>query len=178
MCLLSNCHQMNATGPSWWWVNIGSTNGLVPSGNKPLPEPMLTQIYAANGVTRPQWVEISLAHLNSDFNYFSYTLQSGLAISSGPRKKEISMEKNAPEETGFFHPYQKKWNKLKLVEYIYFCILIIFPERKLSLIFSLNRKKCHLQKFIIWFIIYTLPFQWFFLEKLKNCHYRQCHNRI
>ena len=26
-------------------VNIGSGNGLVPSGNKPLPEPMLTQIY-------------------------------------------------------------------------------------------------------------------------------------
>ena len=27
--------------------NIGSGNGLVPSGNKPLSEPMLTQIYAA-----------------------------------------------------------------------------------------------------------------------------------
>ena len=26
-------------------VNTGSGNGLVPSGNKPLPEPMLTQIY-------------------------------------------------------------------------------------------------------------------------------------
>ena len=26
-------------------VNIGSGNGLVPSGSKPLPEPMLTQIY-------------------------------------------------------------------------------------------------------------------------------------
>ena len=26
-------------------VNIGSGDGLVPSGNKPLPEPMLTQIY-------------------------------------------------------------------------------------------------------------------------------------
>ena len=25
-------------------VNIGSGNGLVPSGNKPLPEPMLTQM--------------------------------------------------------------------------------------------------------------------------------------
>ena len=25
-------------------VNIGLGNGLVPSGNKPLPEPMLTQI--------------------------------------------------------------------------------------------------------------------------------------
>ena len=28
-------------------VNIGSGNGLVPSGNKPLPEPMLTQISVA-----------------------------------------------------------------------------------------------------------------------------------
>ena len=28
-------------------VNIGSGNGLVLSGNKPLPEPMLTQIYVA-----------------------------------------------------------------------------------------------------------------------------------
>ena len=26
-------------------VNTGLGNGLVPSGNKPLPEPMLTQIY-------------------------------------------------------------------------------------------------------------------------------------
>ena len=28
-------------------VNIGSGNGLVPSGNKPLPEPMLTQVFVA-----------------------------------------------------------------------------------------------------------------------------------
>ena len=33
--------------------NTVSGNGLVPSGNKPLPEPVLTQIYVA---TRPQWV--------------------------------------------------------------------------------------------------------------------------
>ena len=26
-------------------VNIGSGNGLVPSGNKPLPEPMMSHIY-------------------------------------------------------------------------------------------------------------------------------------
>ena len=38
----------------WRSVNIGSGNGLVPSGNKPLPEPMLTQISL---VTRPQWVK-------------------------------------------------------------------------------------------------------------------------
>ena len=45
--LLQNCTQMNATGPYWLQVNIGSGDGLVPSGNKSLPEPMLTQIYAA-----------------------------------------------------------------------------------------------------------------------------------
>ena len=35
---------LNITGLHWWSVNIGSGNDLVPSGNKPLPEPMLTQI--------------------------------------------------------------------------------------------------------------------------------------
>ena len=32
------------TKPYRWLVNIGSGNGLVPSGNKSLPELMLTQI--------------------------------------------------------------------------------------------------------------------------------------
>ena len=36
---------MNVTGPYWWLVSIGSGNGLVPSGNKSLPKPMLTQTY-------------------------------------------------------------------------------------------------------------------------------------
>ena len=35
---------MNVSGPYWWKVNIGSGNGLVPSGNKPLPEPVFTKI--------------------------------------------------------------------------------------------------------------------------------------
>ena len=38
---------MNVTGLHWWSVNTGSGNGLVPSGNKSLPEPMLTQISVA-----------------------------------------------------------------------------------------------------------------------------------
>ena len=42
---LWNCPQMNGTRPYWWWVNIGSGNGLVLSGTKPLPDPMLTQFY-------------------------------------------------------------------------------------------------------------------------------------
>ena len=29
----------------WWKVNIGSDNGLVPDGNKPLPVPMLTKFH-------------------------------------------------------------------------------------------------------------------------------------
>ena len=44
MFLLGNCSHMNVTGLNWWSINIASGNGLVPSGNKTLPEPMLTQI--------------------------------------------------------------------------------------------------------------------------------------
>ena len=39
-------------------ANIGSDNGLLVSGNKILPEPMLTNFYDTYGVTRPQWVDI------------------------------------------------------------------------------------------------------------------------
>ena len=35
---------MSATEPYWWEVNIGSGNGLLPDGTKPLPEPVLTKI--------------------------------------------------------------------------------------------------------------------------------------
>ena len=45
--LLWNCPHMNVNGLHWWLVNISSGNGLVPSSNKPLPEPMLTQIFVA-----------------------------------------------------------------------------------------------------------------------------------
>ena len=38
---------MDATVRYLRQVNIGSGNGLEPSGNKSLPEPMLTQIYVA-----------------------------------------------------------------------------------------------------------------------------------
>ena len=42
-----NCCQVNATTHHWSLVNIGSCNGLVPSGSKPLPEPMLTKVPVA-----------------------------------------------------------------------------------------------------------------------------------
>ena len=41
--LLCKWLQMIATGPYWWYVNIGSVNGLVPSGNKQLFKPMSTR---------------------------------------------------------------------------------------------------------------------------------------
>ena len=43
---------MNVTQPYWWYVNIGSGNGFVSSGNKPLPEPVLTKI--SNAIWRLQ----------------------------------------------------------------------------------------------------------------------------
>ena len=39
---LWNSPQVNAINTHWFEVNIGSGNGLVPSDNKPLPEPTLT----------------------------------------------------------------------------------------------------------------------------------------
>ena len=36
--------RWNVTRSHWWVVSIGSGNGLLPLGNKPLPEPMMTQI--------------------------------------------------------------------------------------------------------------------------------------
>ena len=41
---LQNYSQGNATKPHYWDVNIGSGNGLVLSGSKPLSELILTQI--------------------------------------------------------------------------------------------------------------------------------------
>ena len=48
-------------------VNIGSGNGLVPSGSKPLPELMLTQIYVAIRVGVNSIPELEL-QLNSNSN--------------------------------------------------------------------------------------------------------------
>ena len=54
-----------APGGSHWLVNIGSANGLVLSGNKPLPEPVLTQIYVSYGATSLQCVNASVIFINT-----------------------------------------------------------------------------------------------------------------
>ena len=40
----------------WQLVNIGSGSGLVLSGNEPLPEPILTQIYVAIWFIQAKWI--------------------------------------------------------------------------------------------------------------------------
>ena len=61
--LSCECHKTPLT------VNIGTGNGLVLSENKPLPKPMLTQIY---GVSRIQWVNWSSFHCYFLHNVFTY----------------------------------------------------------------------------------------------------------
>ena len=59
---LWNYSQVNATEHIRWQVNIGSSNGFVLSGTRPLPEPMLTcdrsspRSMLSYGVTRTQSV--------------------------------------------------------------------------------------------------------------------------
>ena len=46
LCISSEiAPQVNTTGLHSWQVNIGSGNGLVPSGSKSLPDPLLTKFY-------------------------------------------------------------------------------------------------------------------------------------
>ena len=59
MHLLWYCPNMNVSWLHWWSVIIGSGNGLVPSGNKPLPESILPRSLTPYGVTRPQRVKLA-----------------------------------------------------------------------------------------------------------------------
>ena len=53
---------MSATNHHWWLINIGSGNGLLPLGNQPLPEPVLTQMYVAVWChsTKIRWIMIKI----------------------------------------------------------------------------------------------------------------------
>ena len=61
--IFSSCFMimptMNATVPYLWYVNTGSANGFVSSGNKILPELMLTQFsLSPHYVTRSECVNL------------------------------------------------------------------------------------------------------------------------
>ena len=55
--VITYCSHMNATIPHWRLFNIDSGNGLVPSGNKPLPASMMTRFQSPHSITRGQWVK-------------------------------------------------------------------------------------------------------------------------
>ena len=57
----------------WWLVSIGPGNGLLPIGSKPLPEPMLTQMYITIGITRPQWFNFDSHSCTKNPNMMPYT---------------------------------------------------------------------------------------------------------
>ena len=62
---------MNATGSRWCSVNIGSSNSLVPSGNKVLPEPIFTKFHNAMWVHMAIKSSIPLPRLNVHICYTS-----------------------------------------------------------------------------------------------------------
>ena len=75
------------------WLSQCSGNGVVPSGNKPIPEPMLTQICVTMyGSTRPQWAHQSLNKTTYIFQcimiYFIIPLKF---VPEGPTDKKISI---------------------------------------------------------------------------------------
>ena len=56
---LQNYPQVNAR-PHWWLVNIGSSNGLVLSGNKPFLEPMFyATIWCHQGLLLLTWINFN-----------------------------------------------------------------------------------------------------------------------
>ena len=69
----------NTTRPHWRLLNIGSGNGLVPSGNKPLPEPMLTQSYVTiwhQQAAMNKGLDLNILHLYSTHHKVFLQLQS------------------------------------------------------------------------------------------------------
>ena len=67
-------------GVNWWEFNIGSGNGLVPSGIKPLPEPVLTKIHDA--------IMGLLASVRTCFFILSWLAYQGLMCQYIMRNKE------------------------------------------------------------------------------------------
>ena len=73
---------MNATTPHWSLINIGSGNSLVLSGNKPLPEPMLTHI-SWRHMTSLGHNDLSLLHRGSTYIAWCFLVKWKSIISIG-----------------------------------------------------------------------------------------------
>ena len=69
---------MPCVSPVWWLVNIGSGNGLLLSGNKPLPEPVWPRSMSPYSVTWPQWVKNSCIYKNVIQSWLNYSILYGV----------------------------------------------------------------------------------------------------
>ena len=92
--------NLNAKRPYRWLVNTSWGNGLLPSDNKPLPKPMLTQIYFViwrHSATMSTNESISLydKSIISPFYIFTYAMNkpSLLAIMCGIHRRWLPLTK-------------------------------------------------------------------------------------
>ena len=69
---------------TWIWINVGSGNGLLPDGNNPLPEPLLT--YRHNAMTFTRWVFHNKRYLSHQSLKLAWKLLiwNATLISQGP----------------------------------------------------------------------------------------------
>ena len=59
----SNFTASSSSGFTWQYTSVGFGNSLVPSGNKPLPEPILWRYPTTHNIARPQYAKMRL-HLH------------------------------------------------------------------------------------------------------------------
>ena len=103
--LLWNCFQVNATTPHWSLVNIGSGNGLVPSGSKPFLSQYWRRSLSPYKITGSQWVKDSKQTTAEGQNqYLNMQSRTGFEIIT----------------TKHFRSFDIKWNAI-LALYDYTC---------------------------------------------------------
>ena len=160
------CLQVNITRPHSWLVNIGSGNGLVPSGNNPLPEPMLTQnlvtIWRQQAtmsqahdclygycplifLTRPQWVKHMIVWLLSP-NLYHLTCFTISYHPAGKVPRLIVGQWLGRQFQKLFTLYQ---TKNELLTTFYGQIRTSWPQKEYSLILLIFFTGSHTFSFVV-----------------------------
>ena len=122
--LLWGCLQMSASESHWWWVNIGSDNGLVASADKPLPEPILTQIY----------IDIWRHLPTTLWHYQMETFSALLAILRGIHRSPVNF------------PHKGQWRRVLMFSLIYAWIKCSVNNREAG---DLRRHRAHYEAIVM-----------------------------
>ena len=80
---LRNFPQVNVAVHFWCWFQLDLGNGLVPSGSKPLPKPMLTKFHDAN--------QLDVNRILSSSKILQHAVQPFHILTN--RQLEMSLEK-------------------------------------------------------------------------------------